>query len=168
MKQLNWGTSALAAAVLFGTTCLFAADEAAKPDAAPPAAPAEVTTDAAKPAAAGEAKPAADAEAAADEKPAKPARKLARLTKPWNQITSLSTEQRDEIRAIHRKALDEVKAIQAREKGEIMALLSDAQKAELEAIEEQATVARKTKKPAAKKPAEGEAAKKGEAAEATR
>lgn len=150
MKQFNWGASALAAAVLLGTSYLMAADEA-KPEAAKPAAPAEVKA----------------ADATADEKPAKAARKPARLTKPWSQLTSLSAEQSDQIRAIHRKALDEVKAIQAREKSEIMAVLTDAQKAELQALAEQMSVEKKTKKPA-KKEADAAMPKKGEAAEAAR
>jgi hypothetical protein len=55
----------------------------------------------------------------------------AKVTKPWSLIASLTDDQKDKIRTIHRKALDEVNAIQAKEKQEIMALLSDAQLAEM-------------------------------------
>ena len=55
----------------------------------------------------------------------------AKVTKPWSLIASLSEDQKDKIRTIHRKALDEVNAIEAKEKQDIMALLSDAQLAEL-------------------------------------
>jgi hypothetical protein len=55
----------------------------------------------------------------------------AKVTKPWSLIASLSDDQKDKIRTIHRKALDEVNAIEAKEKQDIMALLSDAQLAEL-------------------------------------
>ena len=53
-----------------------------------------------------------------------------RLTQPWNKITSLSDEQKTKIREIHGKAIAEIKAIQERERDEIMALLSEEQKAE--------------------------------------
>jgi hypothetical protein len=80
----------------------------------------------------------------------------ARLTKPWNQLTGLSEDQKKQIRQIHRKSVDEVKAIEARERDDIMALLSDAQRAELKGLEEKAAADRKTK--AAQQKAEKSAA----------
>ena len=57
-----------------------------------------------------------------------------RLTQPWSQISSLSDDQKTKIREIHGKAVAEIKAIQEREREEIMALLSDEQKAEAQKL----------------------------------
>jgi hypothetical protein len=68
-----------------------------------------------------------------------------RLTKPWKDLTSLSDEQKRQISQIHRKAVDDVKAIEQREKADIMALLTDQQKAELTALQEKEAAERKSK-----------------------
>ena len=72
------------------------------------------------------------AQEAAAEKPKK--QPMARLTQPWNKISSLSNDQKTQIRQIHTKALAEVRAIQEKERGDIMALLTDEQKSEAERL----------------------------------
>jgi Spy/CpxP family protein refolding chaperone len=67
-----------------------------------------------------------------------------RLTQPWSKISSLSDEQKSQIREIHSKALAEKKAIDEKERADIMALLNDEQKSEAQKlIDEQ----KKTKPP---------------------
>ena len=84
--------------------------------------------------------------AASTAKPQKSAdAKAVRLTKPWKDLTSLSDDQKRQINQIHRKAVDEVKAVEQREKADIMALLSDQQKAELTALQEKEAAERKAK-----------------------
>jgi hypothetical protein len=68
-----------------------------------------------------------------------------RLTKPWKDLTSLTDDQKRQISQIHRKAVDETKAIEQREKADIMALLSDQQKAELTALQEKESAEKKAK-----------------------
>jgi hypothetical protein len=139
MTRFNWKSAALAAAVAVGSVSMFvrAADEA-KP--------------------AGDA-PKAETKAAEGEK--KEARKPAKLNKPWGQLTSLSEDQSSKIRAIHAKALAETKAIEEREKAEIMALLTDAQKAELKSAAEADAAAKKAAAPKKEKAVlkDGDAAK---------
>ena len=53
---------------------------------------------------------------------------------PYNKLNTLTEEQKAQITAIHRKALDEKKAIEQREEEEIMAVLTDENKAELEKL----------------------------------
>jgi Spy/CpxP family protein refolding chaperone len=87
-------------------------------------------------------KPTAAAKAdKADKAEAKPVR----LTKPWKDLTSLTEDQKRQIAQIHRKAVDETKAIEQREKADIMALLSDQQKAELAALQEKDSAEKKAK-----------------------
>lgn len=97
---------------------------------------------AAQPAAKKETKSSAQAEA-----------KPVRLTKPWRDLTSLTDDQRQKINQIHRKSVADVKAIEQRERDEIMALLSDQQKVELNALTEKESAERKAK--AAEKPKAG-------------
>ena len=139
MSRSDWKVAALVAAMAVGSASTFvrAADEA-KP-------------------ASGEAKAAAKAADDAGEK--KEGKKLARLTKPWNQLT-LTEEQSTKIREIHAKALAEQKAIEEREKSDIMALLTDAQRSELKALADAEAAAKKAapkKEKAA--PKDGDAAK---------
>ena len=68
-----------------------------------------------------------------------------KLTKPWKDMSSLTEDQKQKINAIHRKAVEEVKAIEQREKSDIMALLSDQQKAELTSMQEKESAEKKTK-----------------------
>jgi Spy/CpxP family protein refolding chaperone len=92
--------------------------------------------------------------AAAQASDAKPM-KQGRLTLPWNQLSSLSDEQKTQIRQIHRKALAEKKKIDQQERADIMALLNDDQKAEVAKYEESRKVSQKMKQSAsADKPAE--------------
>jgi hypothetical protein len=76
-----------------------------------------------------------------------------RLTKPWRDLTSLTEDQKRQINQIHRKSVADVKAIEQREREEVMALLSDQQKAELTALTEKEAAERKAK--AADKPKAG-------------
>lgn len=58
-----------------------------------------------------------------------------RLTKPWNELKDLTDDEKTKILAIHQKAIDEIHDIEAKEHSDILALLSDAQKTEVAAIE---------------------------------
>ena len=58
-----------------------------------------------------------------------------RLTQPWSKMTTLTNEQINQIADIHRKTLAEVKAIEAKERTDIVALLTDEQKIELNRVE---------------------------------
>jgi hypothetical protein len=60
-----------------------------------------------------------------------------RLTQPWNKLTTLSSEQVNQIADIHRKTLTEIRALEEKERTEITALLSDEQKIELNWIQNQ-------------------------------
>lgn len=145
MIRFNWKTAALVAAVAVGSASLFvrAADEA---------------------------KPASDAPKAAKagDGEKKEAKKPAKLTKPWSQLTTLSEDQSNKIREIHAKALAEQKAIDEREKAEITALLTDAQKIELKSLADTDTAAKKAATPKKEKAAakEGDTAKPAAAAKA--
>jgi Spy/CpxP family protein refolding chaperone len=57
-----------------------------------------------------------------------------RLTQPWSKISSLSDDQKSQIRAIHAKAVADKKAIDEKERADIMALLTDEQKAEAQKL----------------------------------
>jgi Spy/CpxP family protein refolding chaperone len=81
-------------------------------------------------------------EKAADAKPEKkPA--AAKVVQPWSKLTTLSEEQKTQIKEIRAKANAEVKVIRDKEQADIMALLSDAQKNELKAIMEADAAAKK-------------------------
>lgn len=69
--------------------------------------------------------------------------KSVRLTLPWKNLTSLSTEQKIKIAAIHKKSLEQQKAIKAAEKAEILSLLTQEQKLELIQMQENDTVVKK-------------------------
>jgi Spy/CpxP family protein refolding chaperone len=71
----------------------------------------------------------------ADEKAESKGKGGGRLTQPWSKISSISDDQKSKIVEIHKKANDERKAIDKREHDEIMALLTDDQKKEAEALE---------------------------------
>ena len=57
-----------------------------------------------------------------------------RLTQPWSKLSSLSDEQKSQIRAIHAKAVADKKAIDEKEREDIMALLTDEQKSEAQKL----------------------------------
>jgi hypothetical protein len=120
----KWQAAAIIAAMAAGSTSLFVR-------------------------AAYEAKPSTDApkKAAAADGEKKMPKKSARLVKPYSELKSLSPDQAEKIVAIHRKALDEINAIKDKEEKDILALLSDAQKAELKALDESDTVAKKAAAP---------------------
>jgi Spy/CpxP family protein refolding chaperone len=77
-----------------------------------------------------------------DEPATKPAKKAdtsgvrrARMTKPWNQMPSLSAEQKEKILDIRTEANAERKRIDEEEREKIVALLTDEQKKELAEVE---------------------------------
>lgn len=72
----------------------------------------------------------------------KPAKKL-RLFSPYSKMTSLSDEQRQQIADIRKVTLAEKRKLDVKEQEEIMALLSDEQKAEAEKIKSDEKVAKK-------------------------
>ena len=67
---------------------------------------------------------------------AAPKKGHARLTKPWNELKDLTDDEKTKIVEVHQKALDEMHEIEAKEKKDIMALLTESQQKEVEAIEE--------------------------------
>jgi Spy/CpxP family protein refolding chaperone len=140
------------AVVLLASVSLIADDAATESDSTARAAASDGSGKAVKAAARADADTAAADKAGAKRQPAA----VARLTKPWSQLSSLSDDQKTQIRQIHRKSVDEVKAIEARERDDIMALLSDEQRAELKGFEEKAAAGRKAK--AAQQKAEKSAA----------
>jgi Spy/CpxP family protein refolding chaperone len=68
------------------------------------------------------------------------------LVKPWSMLASLTDEQKDQIIEIHLKAVEEKKAIEEKEEEDIMALLNDEQKAELQAMQDKAKADSKAKR----------------------
>jgi Spy/CpxP family protein refolding chaperone len=69
-----------------------------------------------------------------------------RLTQPWSKISSLSDDQKTQIRQIHAKAVSDKKAIDDKERADIMALLNDEQKTEAQKLMDEQ---KKTKAPPA-------------------
>ena len=65
------------------------------------------------------------------------ARQSRRLVQPWSQIKDLNEDTRSKIIDIHRKAVEERAAISARERQDIMALLTDDQKKQVNDLEVQ-------------------------------
>ncbi len=118
MRKLNW-TAALLIAGLIGLSSVSATGAEEKPSDKP--------------------------KAEATDKPAKKT-KVAKLTKPWSGISSLTEEQKAQIVEIHKKSVAEVKEIEQREHDAIMALLNDQQKVEVAAATEKRTVEKKMKK----------------------
>jgi len=57
-----------------------------------------------------------------------------RLTQPWSKISSLSDDQKTQIRQIHAKAVADKKAIDDKERADILALLNDEQRAEAQKL----------------------------------
>lgn len=70
-----------------------------------------------------------------------------RLPQPWSKLTTLTTEQVNKITDLHRNALAAAKAIENKERADIVALLTDEQKIELNRVENQSKS--KTTDPAA-------------------
>ena len=143
MNTSRWVMAAMAF-VLGGSVLLFAEEPAGDSAAPAAAAAADAAADAA-PAGDEAAAPAAAADDGAGKKAGK--NRQVRLTKPWKELTSLSPEQQAQIAAIHRKAVQEIKQIQQREREQIMALLDEGQKTELQTLMDKAAAERKAKKP---------------------
>ena len=87
---------------------------------------------------------------------------VAKVTKPWSDIPSLTDEQKEKIKAVHEKALAEINVLEKKEKSDIEALLTDAQKTEMadmktkekkEAAEKRAASKKATTKPSEEKKA---------------
>jgi Spy/CpxP family protein refolding chaperone len=66
-----------------------------------------------------------------------------RLIVPYSKMTSLTDDQKDKIKEIHRKTLAAIKDLQAKEAEDVKALLNDDQKKELHELEDQMAAARK-------------------------
>lgn len=75
-----------------------------------------------------------------EKKPASP-----KLTKPWSLLKSLGDEQKAKIAEIHAKYLAERKKLDEAEKAEVMGLLTDDQKKEMEEAIAAEEAARKAK-----------------------
>src|SRR4051812_47167578 len=58
-----------------------------------------------------------------------------KLTKPWSELTTLSSDQKTKIHEVHTKATAQISAIEKQEKADIMALLTDPQKTELKELQ---------------------------------
>ena len=69
----------------------------------------------------------------------------ARLIAPYNKLESLTDEQRDKLQEIHAVYLEKIKALQEEERQQMLAVLTDEQRAELDQIEKEAEAARKAK-----------------------
>jgi len=76
--------------------------------------------------------------------------KAPKLTKPWSDLSDLSDDQKSRISDIHKKAVDEMKTIQERERQDIMAVLTEEQKAKISQLEQE-EAAKKKEAAAAKK-----------------
>lgn len=103
------------------------------------------------------------AEDAPAEKPAKQEKKEVKGPKLWGvwaKLASLTPEQKIKIKEIHEKALAEKRKIEEQEETDIMALLTDEQKLELQKNKEEEAAARKAKdaEKAAKQTDEGKKA----------
>lgn len=58
--------------------------------------------------------------------------KAIRLPQPWSFVTTLSDEQKARIAEIHQQTLEKIRALREEEEQQILALLSDEQKDEIE------------------------------------
>ena len=72
--------------------------------------------------------------------------KKSKLVKPWADLTSLNDDQKAKIYDIHQKSLADIRAIRDKEEADIMALLTDEQKAELKKNEESEKAEAKAKR----------------------
>lgn len=87
--------------------------------------------------------PATDKKEEKKDDKAKTAVKGPRMWGIWAKLTTLSPETKIKIKEIHDKALDEKKAIDNKEEADILALLSDEQKLELQKVKEDEAAAKK-------------------------
>ncbi len=88
----------------------------------------------------------AEEAAPADKPKVEKAEKKIRLFKPFTDLEGLSEEQKQTIADIRKKTNDEIKEIRDREKAEMLAVLTDDQKAALAQIEEAEAASRKKPK----------------------
>ncbi|HXE51436.1 MAG TPA: hypothetical protein VN541_00385 [Tepidisphaeraceae bacterium] len=58
-----------------------------------------------------------------------------RLTRPWNQLTDLTDDEKKKILDVHGKAAEQIRQIREKEHADILALLSEDQKKEVAQIE---------------------------------
>lgn len=72
--------------------------------------------------------------------------KKLKVARPYSKIESLTDEQKQQIIDIRKQIAAEMKALKERERTEIAAILTDAQKAELAALEEAEAAGKKMKK----------------------
>ncbi len=115
-NALKW--VALSAAMMIGTTALVTAADAPAKLAPAKDAPAKVA-------------------------PKKEKAKPIHLVKPWSGLTTLTDDQKTKINGLHVAALEEISKIDAKEKDDIMAVLTDEQKKELDTIAENEKAAKK-------------------------
>ena len=64
-------------------------------------------------------------------------RQSRRLVQPWNQIKDLNDDVKTRIIELHRKSTEEIAAIRTKERQDIMALLTDDQKKQVNDFEAQ-------------------------------
>jgi Spy/CpxP family protein refolding chaperone len=81
-----------------------------------------------------------------------------KLIQPYGSMTSLTDEQKFKIEQIHSESLAKMAAVKEKEQADIMALLSDDQKMELQKVEETAAAERKERAAGRKKKADAMAA----------
>lgn len=125
MQRSHWLIALVTAAFVAGSSLAFAAEKKKASDAKTAAPVTEKKT-----------------EKTDKQDKAKPIK----LTRPWNNIASLTDEQKVKIDAIHRKSLEEQKVIKQKEEQDILSVLDDKQKAELTAATEKDTTEKKMKK----------------------
>lgn len=89
-----------------------------------------------------------------------PTKRPARLVQPWNKVTDLTDEQRDQLIAIHAEITAKINALRAEEEERCNAILSEEQRAALtetlarEAAERKARAAEQRAARATTKPAD--------------
>ena len=62
-----------------------------------------------------------------------------RLIKPFSELSDLTADQTTKLKEIHKKFSDEIKALEAQQKVEMMAVLTEEQKKELESSDKKAS-----------------------------
>lgn len=74
-----------------------------------------------------------------------PAKKQQRLVQPWSKVTDLTEEQREQIVAIHSEITDKINALRDEEQERCRAILTEEQKAALDATLSREAADRKAK-----------------------
>jgi hypothetical protein len=83
----------------------------------------------------------------------------AKLVKPWSDLRTLSDDQKHQIVQIHATALDEMRRVREKEQTDIMALMTDENKAELAELKAKERADAKARRTAGK---DGDPANQGE------